>query len=451
MERFKTVILIALIGLSLYLTHQLWYAQKPTEEAVEDTYEKIITETPRPLEDVIAPYRVVAEIDEEGRFVFCKGEPEYESLWLELNQRLQEIQNVTFQDAELLGDEAYHTLTFQFKPPLPVGGEMPWLQGAVFSKIEMIKYYSLDDTQWLVLKESGEDISKSLALPEKKTRRFNELISDISEQEAVKYIKLDAEKAGEVLERELDIKNEIFVPKDRIFLNELLLKPEELNQEKLVKTFFVDYNLARVIEERNGGLIYTDGEKGLRLSSKGLEYSNPQLDEGKATLSYPDALLNCSNLISYHGGWPPGLRLDETTLLRRGEVSYYTFEWQMYYRGRLLYTDKPTKAFVNDHGLIHFTRALFFVEGYVEEEEDVKTVETAEWGKALKAAIEHYENQVMPGIRVKIRLEAMELGYAVIDTAMFARGRPVWYFQINGTDLYLSAAELDLLDKEDIL
>ncbi len=450
MERFKTVILIVFIGLSLFLTYQLWYAQKPTELTVEDTYEQIVTETPRPLEDVIVPSQVVAEID-GACFVFYKGEPEYESLWHELNLRLQGIHDAALQDAEPLDEEAQNSLTFRFKPPLPVGDEMPWLPGTTYFRVEKIKFYSLEDSQWLVLEKAGDDVRKSLTLPEEKAGLFSELISNISAQEAVEHIKLDVETAGEVLERELDIRNHIFVPKEQVFLSELLLKPEELDREKLIKTFFVDYNLARVIEERNGGLIYTDGEKGLRLTSEGLEYSNPQLEDGETTMNYPEALLNCSNLISYHGGWPQDLRLEEVTLFGRDEAPYYTFKLQMYYQGRPLYTEKPTKGLFNDHGLINFSRALFFVGGYVEEDEEVKTVEAAEWSEALKAAIRHYENQMMPDMRVKIRLEAMELGYAVIDTATFTRGQPVWYFQINGTDVFLSADELDLLDEGDIL
>ncbi len=531
-EYAKSLFLLLLVVMSLFLTYQLWYGQKPTELTVEDVYERVVFEQPRPLEDAIAPFRIVANID-DANYVFQKGEQNYDDLWSLLSSLMKGLDNAAFVDQSSPDEEAFNCLSFYFETSLPVGGELPWLSGMVDLKVDKVKLYCLvessqaaddeDDpnvqeetivnnldeqdetneqdqsndtesieegseedsrqevTKWLVIENSDAETERSVQLTEELTglvkedlEQFRGLLQNLPTNDLVAYDSLTEEKLSEQIDRDIQLRTSTYIPKEPFFINHLTLKPEKLDKEALLKTFFVDYNMARVIEERDGSVIYTDGEKGLRLTDVGLEYSNPRHEEGQATISYHDALLYISNLISNHGGWPDGLQLKNLELSRRAGYSFYQAEWVMYHEGYPLYADHKTRISFNDLGLFDYTRSLYFAENdgieesvaeendqnNVEEESDPENEEKAveeeegiliaEWNEALQEAIKLYDGEATLD-RTSLRLESFNLQYVVTGSLSFPRGEPVWSIKINGKEFLLKAGSLEQISEEDML
>jgi regulatory protein YycH of two-component signal transduction system YycFG len=275
-----------------------------------------------------------------------------------------------------------------------------------------------------------------------------EVTAQIRASDKISYTVLDLNQLAGLTDRNLDISGQIYVPQEKIYLDTLLLKAEEIDREMLLKTFFIDYSLARMVEEKDGNLIYTDGERGLRLTNYGLEYTYPRMDEAQVTLSYSDALTNCSSIISYHGGWPFGLRLESLAISGWGQTASYAAEWKQYYQGYQLHSSKLTRAYFNDRGLIHYTRALYTVEGSNSTGEE--QYPAAEWSAALRKAVELF-TVLQPGSDSTLRLDALELSYVVRSIGGSIRAEPAWFVKINGVKFLLEADSLALIKEEDLL
>ncbi|GEM_PF-667954 len=512
-EHFKSALLLLLVLLSLVLTYQLWYGEKPAELTADDVYERVVVETPRPMENLVTPARITAFFEDES-FLFRKGEPVYENLWVVLSQLLQDLQHdEIFAGMATPEEDATSCIVFYFNPVLPVGEEMPWFPGLNATEIEKIKLYcsteeadedaeAADNEEpvqneepaeaeeieeeiegqeeeeqvgeeertkeyWLLLKKPGEDTSSSIPLTEEEAEQFIELLSEIPEEKGA-YQPLTEEMLEEYFERDLRLQDSIYVPAGDVSMPTLSMEPEDPDEEKLLKTFFVDYNLVRTIEEGDGGVIYTDGGKGLRVTDSGLEYSNPRKEEGHSSVSYREALRNSSRFISYHGGWPENLRLEDLVFSSRGRYSYYESEWVFYHDGYPVYVEKPTRVHFNDLGLFNYSRSLFFVDDLQKnsnedelavensddpeddlEEDDLENGPVADWVEALQEAIKIYDAQ-SPVNKTSLRLEAMEPGYVVTGTIDSPVGKPVWRINLEGEAIYLSVGELQEFGEEEI-
>lgn len=447
MEKIKSILLFLLFGLSLLLTYQLWYGEMPAQLLEEDVYERLMVEEPRPLENVIMPELIVSSV-EGDTYVFKKGENGYESLWEELSFTLQQLSFYEAVEEAMPPADSNKVLTYYLQPELPVGEGLPWLGNAIYAELEMIELYTDNANKWLVLSEAGNNHKTNLLLSSDKAKRFNQLFDEALFENKARHTRLTNENIAMLSGYDLEISGSIYVPQESLYMDEVILKPEDLDHDLVLKTFFIDYNMARIIEEKDGGLIYTDGEKGLRLTEFGLEYSSPRKETGSATVTYPEALFNSSSLISYHGGWPEDLRLDELSLSGWGRTIHYNAEWCMYYAGFPILVKQPTKALFNDSGLIYYTRFIFAPDDVIMVGEGQKTA--AMWYDALEKAANLFKDQASESENV-LHLEEMRLGYVVTNSSGHYRGEPVWRIKISGETFTLQADQLNSVDEEDLL
>ncbi len=457
-EHFKSFLLLVLIGLSLFLTYQLWYGQKPAELTAEDVYEQVDVEAPRPLEDALVPEQIVIP-GEEGSFLLKKDDPVFDQAWNELSKFLQGLEStLAAGEQNAPPEEAFMCLASYFQPLLPVGHEKPWLPGISGETIEILELHCLEDSLWLVVKQPEEE-EKYLLLEQEKVQQLLAVIEEIRADGDPPYSYLNKELIYEELGLEIDVTDPIYVPRDDRTMELLDLSAEHFDRELLLKTFFVDHNLARVIEERDGSLLYTDGEKGLRITDIGFEYSHPRLEEGSTTGSYKDALRSSANLLGYHGGWPENLRLEEVEFTSRGGMFFYESEWNKFYKGYPFITGTPTRISFNDLGLFHLTRFLFEPAAVDENNTGELTVaaekdrfSVASWTDALLKALEETtqpEDVERPTPR--LRLKKMELAYAVTGTKTSPQGTPAWVIVINNKEVILRADNLEIINEEDLL
>lgn len=436
-EKIKTAILLLLVCSSLLFTYQLWYGQSPAQPLAEDIYERIEVESPRPMEQVVTPSRIMVG-QGNSTYQFRPGEEGFNGLWESLSAIMQDLDSFTAANVDTVPDSPSTVAEFFFRPPLPVGSDLPWLSGLEYLPVELVKLKFLENDYWLILYENATEEELTFNIPAAQVEPLLLAISDLQSLEKVSYLELTDNIVSDLVEGNLSVRRNLYVPQDPVYLHKIMLRPEELDRDNLLRSFFVDLNLARVIEEKEDGLIYTDGDKGLRITTRGLAYSAPRLEEGLSTISYPEALLNSSSLISYHGGWPDDLRLEEFAYVGRDHGSYYSATWQKYINGYLLITKVPTRLSFNDRGLIHYSRSVYFPGDLLEEE----LLEAAAWNEALKAAIriialEH------PGSESDLRVERIQLVYIVSGTSSDPVGVPAWYLIINGEKIYLEAQTLE--------
>lgn len=442
-EKIKSVILVIFVILSLFLTYQLWYGQQPAELVAEDVYERIVVERPRPIEEVFFPASIIVPV-ENGYYVLNVDEREFIDVWALVSESLQVTADELLVDTSMTGDES-SLLTLYFEPGLPTGPQMPWLKESPEKIFKEIKIITKNNGLWLIAESIDDEFIYIEIIRDEKIERLFTNLQSIYESERDLYFSLSEDMFVSANDRKVVIPEPVFLPIDPVSMDRILLAYEDIDRDLVLKTFFVDYNLARIIEEKDGGLIYTDGEKGLRLTLVSLEYSNPRLEDSRVTLSYADALNNCNNLISYHGGWPDGLRLESLAASGWGDALSYKAQWRIYTNGFRLYTNIPTKVIFNDRGLVHYSRSLYTAQDLYQSGNEAYT--TAGWRDALETAVKLYEAE-LSGPGTEIRLEAMHLAYAVLLTGTDYYGEPIWYVQLNGERYLLKADTLTQIHEE---
>ncbi|MDZ4133852.1 MAG: two-component system activity regulator YycH, partial [Dethiobacteria bacterium] len=147
-EKVKSALLFFLVGLSLYLTYQLWYGEQPAVLLAEDVYERIVVEKPRPLAQVINPAVAVVAAD-DGLYVLREGDSDYYLLWETVSQMLQGLSQETISENQTLPEGARLLFHLNFKPALPVGAELPWMTGAFSLTVSKLELYIVDNATWL--------------------------------------------------------------------------------------------------------------------------------------------------------------------------------------------------------------------------------------------------------------------------------------------------------------
>ena len=447
-ERLKSIILLVLVCSSLFLTYQLWYGQQPAELiADEDIYERVIIEQPRPPEQIVFPETIVIPV-ESGYYAFREGEQIYYRLWETLLEQLHSafVRN----PAGIVSgfpEEAPLLLSCYLRPLLPVGSEstlLPLLPESELARLDLIEG---SEAYWVRLFTAEEEVLAEAKLTSAQAATLKDLIGVAVAEERVLHNLLTGDAAASASGLDVTVTGVIFLPQEQIDLVRLPVKPETIIREQLLKTFFVDYSLARSIEEKDGAVIYTDGERGLRLTSGGFEYSYPRLEEGEANQTVAEALNSSGALISYHGGWPAGLRLERIEQARLGRSVTYSTQWRMYYLGYPLYAAKPTRIVFNDRGLIHFNRLIYNIPNLNQDQAENRI--TAGWQEALRVALELTPAETLEQPE-DLKLEAFNLGYAIVAGVNELWAEPVWHLQIDGRRILLRADNLVQIQMEDL-
>jgi len=447
-ERLKSIILLVLVCLSLFQTYQLWYGQQPAELATaEDIYERVIIEQPRPPEQIIFPETIVIPV-ENGYYAYREGEQIYTRLWETLLEQLHS--SFVSNQAGTVSDfpeGAPRLLSCYLRPLLPVGSESSLLPLLPESELARLDLIGGSETYWVRLFTAEEEVLAEAKLTSTQVAVLQNLISVAKAEERVLHNLLTGDAAASAAGLNVTVNEVIFLPQAQIDLARLPVKPETINREQLLKTFFVDYSLARSIEEKDGAVIYTDGERGLRLTTGGFEFSYPRLEEGEANQTVAEALNSSGALISFHGGWPSGLRLEIIEQARLGRSVTYSTQWRMYYLGYPLYAAKPTRIVFNDRGLIHFNRLIYNLQNLNQDLAENRM--TAGWQEALRAALEviFAEASEQPE---DLKLEAFNLGYAIVTGGNELWAEPVWHLQIDGQRILLRADNLVQIQVEDL-
>jgi regulatory protein YycH of two-component signal transduction system YycFG len=451
-ENIKSLILLLLVCSSLLFTYQLWYGQQPAEViADEDIYERIIVEQPRPPGQIIFPEMIALSV-ESGYYVYREGELAYYRLWETLLALVGAAAGGEIDSGGMAAENGFPDgepviLSCYFNPLLPVGNDHFVLSDLPESDISRLDLTTASGVFWIRLIGPDNEPKFSAGLSAEQSALLSNMIAAYSEEDRVYYRIISNEAISTAVNVDLAINSPIFLPQEEILMARLPVSPELLDREQILKTFFVDYSLARTIEEKDGAVIYTDGERGLRLTTKGFEFSYPRLEEGEANQTMIETLQNSGTLISYHGGWPAGLRLENLTQTRRGRSASYSAQWRMYYQGYPIYAGKPTRAIFNDRGLIHFSRSVYNIQAAEPEQLELRPV--AEWQAALRTAIDLYR-QENGEEQSALKLGAFNLGYAIVAGVNEVVAEPVWHLQLNERRILLKADSLQYYKPEEL-
>ncbi|HPU00579.1 MAG: hypothetical protein GX890_04110 [Firmicutes bacterium] len=434
MERVKSAVLFFLVLLSMVLTYQLWFGRRSAEEAAPNGYEPVYFEEPKPLSQLLIPRSILFYRDNLC-YRLRPGEAGFERFWEALSQILQEMdQPANYEYGEALPEGAALCLSLEFDPPLPLGPESAWLKDAPRGELAGMKIWREGERCWAVLLAGGQE-GRPLLLPLQRGAQMAALCEKFTPPESALCELLEAGELKLPQGRAVTVNVPLCVPAGEGAMVELLLKAEVLDRELLLNTFFINRSLVREIRERDGGLIYTDGEQGLRLY-QGLEYSRPRIEQKAVLLSYPAALQAAGKLLSYYGGWPEKLRLESLVPLaeeesRPGEI--WSARWRSYLQGYPLLGEAEVAMVYHQGGMVHYRRKLYeapYSQGEALVLRGCREALAAAVDLLAAAGVEEYF------------LEEMELAYYLTGSSYQPRAVPVWAIRMSGRELILNAHSL---------
>ncbi len=361
-ERLKSFILFILIISSLFLTTRLLFGQPITETAKPPAFEELAFGELRSL-----PRQVLPELrflHGEGWRIAKPWDMMHDAAW----ERIQLLFLYTQAPTTASGppeaeDGPYLWVVFPFSVPPSIWDSSQRLAGLEITELAWHK--SDPQALWLHDAREGWLRSELLFLP----TEWDEALAATFER-APLYILPDADDWEQL---GYSTEGAVFLPAEVIMSAPRGAVHEELDREKLLRSIFVDTALVRLIEERDGAYIYTDGQKGLRMFDSGeVEFSAPSSEPGSETISTIPALRRTAQYLQLMGGWPDYLYLNylghEETVYTRRQWDAYTATFIYAEHGmRLLSTTTPVKLRFSDRGIIYYSRHVWLLTGVAEE------------------------------------------------------------------------------------
>lgn len=349
-ERIKSVILLVLIVTSVFLTTKLLFGQPYWETASPPAYEQVTLGDLRPIQEQVLP---VLRLGEDVSWLQLQPWDEgYQDAWEWLSWLFRPRQVPT--TTELPN---YTGLQVRITFPLPVQSNW-WVTNRQLHNTEIrqaVWFAEVPEAIWYQA-ASGRWLRGELTLPDLWDFQLTELFASgqqlllaAAEDLPIKPV------AGGVL-----------LPQTVPELAVHTMTAEKLDTEKMLSSFFVNLALVRRIEERDGAVIYTDGQKGLRLFSHGeLEFTAPENEPGSNPLPLADILQQGAQYLQLMGGWPAHLYLQEVHTVEQSPARWeqrYTQEviLQSVQKGLPLVGAKPAvRLYFSDRGVVYYQRHLY--------------------------------------------------------------------------------------------
>lgn len=325
-ERVKDLVLTALVITSVLLTGRLWFdpsrAYWEAEAGIEVYSHPATGREGRPLTD---PVRLVVHFGRDRHSVFYPNSAQYQQLWRgvreavagadwtaaagqtrvsreELDRARREYPGVELLLADLLPLDTW--LELWGRKPSP--GTSP---GPALPTNRL--FLALGNAPVIYLSVDRGDYYLRIASPG--GAELAEMIGRIWSNHPEPYVELLPRGRAVALDQG------IYVPARPPSLPSLVPTGQSGIREELVGSFFVDTSIVRRIREHDGAMIYTDGQRGLRMTlTGGIEYTAP-LPPGGEGPSVVAAMEEAAEFVARRGGWPADLALAKARGPARGE------------------------------------------------------------------------------------------------------------------------------------
>lgn len=397
-EKFKTTCLILLILSSMLLTYRLWFGYPLLEEGTVPRYEYVFFTPPPSDYEIVQPSEAVFW-DGEETHLFRRGDKEYQRLWVQawrvLTQKAdaEKLKRNILDDLEAARENAARCLVFSFHPPLPLEfiGDC---QMAGETKIYKITFFWAEEEN-IVFWEGEEEVfslalldsiamdallpagsSPCISLPTKMVFDGAGKFAAVTENGDLQEMN-GPPAGGGGQEHSLappdgpsfpamegwmvEVPRKIFVEKESLFAAEIPLEKKDIQSDELVKAFFLDLSLARRIEEKDGAVYYTDGEKGLRIYASGLlEYTATRPGSSfRQQLPYGPSLQKGAESQSLYGGF-----LEDTYLYDVRETgSGHRLIWRQIPDGLVLEGENTSCEIFLEGQSVSYLRRNFWLAG----------------------------------------------------------------------------------------
>lgn len=356
-ERVKSGILLLLVGISILLTGRLLFGKPALETASPPAYERLAFGELRPLTEQIIPrLRLGAEDVWQVLEPWDEGQKTAWLLLLDL-VRAGKPPEKTTPPNEMSGTAVHALFT------VPVQAHL-WLSVSLPAELRVaeVAWFSQDPLKvWFKDHQNSWHTSQLSLLPD----GWEQLLVDAFAGGVLHRLWISADWQPLVVSGE----DKILIPEALPHLAPFSIQPEKLDTEKLLRSIFANPALVRRIEERDGAVIYTDGQRGLRVFPSGqIGYTSPKSEPGLEAMELGQALRRATQYLQFMGGWPAHLWVDPFSAPqnlpgspRQGHteiISLISVQRGM----RLLAAEPAVRLRFSDRGVIDYQRQVVLLD-----------------------------------------------------------------------------------------
>lgn len=354
-EKFKTFLLVGLVGLSLIFTKNIWFEMPNDKTEIFNNEEKVYSSS-YVLSDMIAPSRYLLNFNDKRHTVF-HDDYRY-SLWTNtkdilydiLNDKDVEIIDLSKEDMENYNNkrsivfyfpEKVNTYilakAFNVKDPNLIVEEVPNINSIYIYLGEGEPFFVFSNPE-KNLRVNNKSIDSSI---------LNEQILKIEEEKNYNYYYSMREKLG--------VDNDIFIPYEmkniipRVFVENQIRNLNEKERNELAEKFFnEDIDYIREIGENNGSTIFLYNQRVLKLNINGtLEYFHA-LEESIKKRNLYESMTTAAEFISNKAKAPEGMHLSKIEEIEADNSVGYNFTFKYRVRGfPVILGNEEVSDFVN--------------------------------------------------------------------------------------------------------
>ncbi|MCF6094649.1 two-component system activity regulator YycH [Microaerobacter geothermalis] len=299
-ERIKSMVLIILVLFSILLTWQLWNSQPNFEVLKTESYiAPPPTGKPKEITDVALPIQVIFHYGKERHTVSLPSMAQYRivlekmSGWYfddfkQLYFSTDELKEIAQNELglEIVYPTNYDTTLFPYL--LNVKGEIPSFQGV--NRI-WIYYDAKEEVTYGLFLSKGSNmvIQARTVLTSADLQNF--------------YLGLGNNLPSYQLY--ISGRNMLYLPNEPISIKRVWYKKDTISIDNMIDSLFIDPSLTRQIKERDGSIIYTDGNRALQYLdfNQSISYHNPLVDDTQNTDPKGKSFLDSIHFINRQGGW----------------------------------------------------------------------------------------------------------------------------------------------------
>ncbi|MDI3481082.1 MAG: hypothetical protein PWQ97_737 [Tepidanaerobacteraceae bacterium] len=332
-------ILIFVVGLSLLLYFAVW-SRIPGEQAVQENLQE---EKNVDLTNIASPGRILVHMGNTSHTLISPSSAFYDKAWNYSTKALSALwAGAKIVPVDIGADffEQRTGLEVVFTTPMPVSFvkrlfNIESTDDAAYDNGVIVSYGLIDDDgMWAYLKSSDGKyykINKNGA-----SRQLLAIVKEIASSNPPLFATIPPGNTR------LKIAKGIYVPLQSYILPQYSVKREKIVSDRLAAKFFDDFSVVRRIQETDGAIIYTDGQRALRIYRDGtVEYSFPGVKAPKRNVSFYDAVKTALDFIAAHGGWPQGGFLSSYDVSNQDSSgSIYKFKFGLRINGYPLAGDK---------------------------------------------------------------------------------------------------------------
>lgn len=338
-EKYKTLLLILLVCISIFLTRKVW--MKIPYEIFPVFREKEVSNNSYIISDMIVPNKYLLNFNQGNHTLYYSDEKH--NLWVSTKEILKEVLSTKNYRAESINNEqfmAYQNVksinfifpekvntyilnkSLEIKNPNDIYNTLP--------EIDSIYIYLEKDKPFLIF--SNSQVHIKISDPNIETRGLREVLNGIEEKGDYTYYYSMRDTLGSM--------NDIYIPYEMTSSLPIVYVDNEININnkkeitQIAEKFFDrDIDYLREIVENNGSTIYIYNQKVLKIYQNGLlEFFSP-IEQPVLERNLYISLNTAGSFISNYIGAPKGMYLDKIEEIKSDSNLGYRFTFKYRIRG----------------------------------------------------------------------------------------------------------------------